>query len=88
MNRYFLKQRHDDIAAEMLRRGMKHNTPIDKLPDMSYLEDVINWQIDQQDAEWNLILRCAKCREGLRKLNPNAFNIKQYNDITEKINNQ
>ena len=83
----FLEQRHNNLAEELTRRGMKHNTPIE-MPNMSYLGEDINWLINQQHAEWQLILRCSKCREGLRKLDPSAFNIKQYDEVMKKINDK
>ena len=31
------KQRHDELANEMLKRNMNHKSPINELPDFSYL---------------------------------------------------
>ena len=33
-----MKQRHDELVCEMIRRGYNHNSPY-KQPDISYLED-------------------------------------------------
>lgn len=58
-----LQQRHDQIVEEMLSRGYKHNSPLnfnksllDYLPD-----DYIKHQINKQNSEQLLFMRCEKC---------------------------
>lgn len=55
------KARHDVLAAEMLARGMNHQSPLEQ-PDFSYLP--IAQQSFLVDVEANrrlLIERCEKC---------------------------
>lgn len=57
------KKRHDELAAEMIRRGMRHCSEIEQ-PDFSYLPV---WQKDfkvDRKKSLNLLLeRCPECRK-------------------------
>jgi hypothetical protein len=59
------KQRHDDIAAEMLRRGYSHQSPLEQ-PDFSYLppsQQVFRVPAaGQADNRSRLAQRCPSCR--------------------------
>ena len=57
------KQRHDQLASEMLRRGMNHQSPLAQ-PDISYLPAA--QQQFKVDLIYNaalLMLRCPDCRK-------------------------
>ena len=55
-----MKKRHDELAAEMLRRGYKHNSPYEQ-PDISHLQDFP--PVDVEGSLKLLIERCPKCRK-------------------------
>jgi len=56
-----MKIRHDALAAEMIRRGYKHNSPY-TLPDLSAYGDLSDWTLDKADTA-ALLLRCPDCRK-------------------------
>ncbi len=60
-----LKQRHDEVAEEMKRRGYRHNTPleVDLQKINQYSEDIKNYKIDKDKSLQDLLLRCSKCRK-------------------------
>lgn len=54
---------HKILEEEMLRRNYKHNSPLQSLPDLSYLTDEeINVTINREKSLEDLINRCDKCR--------------------------
>ncbi|MFW6028856.1 MAG: pyrimidine dimer DNA glycosylase/endonuclease V [Halanaerobiales bacterium] len=56
-----MKQRHDEIAKEMVRRGMNHKSPLE-VPDYSYLpKKHKKYKIDIDSAEKELKSRCNDC---------------------------
>lgn len=56
-----LKKRHDELAKEMIERGMNHKSEIE-VPDYGYLPDEhINYIIDRKSSEEELQRRCDKC---------------------------
>ena len=57
-----IKKRHDDLAIEMISRGMKHNSPITK---MDFFRDFKYGEIDLEDNINELMSRCSKCRDRL-----------------------
>lgn len=57
------KSRHDELAEEMLNRGMNHKSPLEQ-PDFSYLpEDQRNYKVDTVASLAMLRERCVNCRE-------------------------
>lgn len=55
------KRRHDELAAEMLRRGYKHSSPLEQ-PDFSYLPaEHREFSIDVEASLRLLIKRCPEC---------------------------
>lgn len=57
-----MQVRHDELAAEMLARGMNHNSPYEQ-PDLSkYSEEVLNARVDLEISKKDLCSRCEKCR--------------------------
>lgn len=55
-----IRERHDVLAEEMLRRGYTHNSPID-IPDMEP-----EGAVDILLNVWELSVRCAECAERIR----------------------
>jgi len=61
------KTRHDELVAEMLRRGGNHNSPIEQ-PDFSYLEAwEREWKADPVQARLALMNRCWDCRQAIMR---------------------
>lgn len=61
------KLRHDELAAEMLRRGHRHESPLSQ-PDFSYLpNEHLEFRVDRCAALTELLNRCPDCRERSRK---------------------
>ena len=55
------KARHDVLAAEMLARGMNHQSPLEQ-PDFSYLPMTQQaFKVDVAANRWLLHERCEKC---------------------------
>ena len=62
-----MKKRHDDLANEMLRRGMNHQSSYDQ-PNLSYLPE--NEQcalVDIQKSLSDLSDRCPECRKNIQE---------------------
>ena len=56
------QQRHDELADEMLSRGMNHKSPLPELPDFSYLpEEQYNAKVDIDISIKDLKERCYDC---------------------------
>ena len=56
-----MKDRHDELADEMSRRGMSHKSPYTQ-PDLSKYD--LSWfVVDRQESITELKKRCKKCRE-------------------------
>ena len=61
------KQRHDALAKEMIRRGMNHKSPINELPDFSYLpKSNFNAKVDLDNSIKDLKERCNDCKDLLK----------------------
>lgn len=58
-----LKERHDVLAAELIRRGYNHKSPLDfSLDVLSYLPaEQIEYKIDCESSFQELVRRCNKC---------------------------
>jgi hypothetical protein len=57
-----MQKRHDELAEEMLRRGMNHKSPYEQ-PDLSnYDDDVINAKVDLSVSLKDLHQRCESCK--------------------------
>ena len=57
-----IKIRHDDLAVEMIYRGMKHKSPI---IETNLLRNFKYGEIDIEANINELISRCSKCRDRL-----------------------
>lgn len=51
--------RHDELAAEMLRRGYNHQSPYEQ-PDVSHLPEM---RVDVEESLRELCRRCPDCKE-------------------------
>ncbi len=51
-----LRKRHAELAEEMVRRGMRHNSPLQDFDDPNL------GKVDVERSEAELIGRCPKCR--------------------------
>ncbi len=57
------QSRHDELAEEMLSRGMNHKSPLPQLPDFSYLpREQFEAKVDKTISEKDLHGRCDNCR--------------------------
>lgn len=62
-----MKARHDALAEEMLRRGMRHESPYE-MPDLSYLpEKHRNAKVDEEKSARELARRCPLCRKRIQE---------------------
>jgi hypothetical protein len=52
-----LKERHDALAYEIIRRGYKHNSPLKEFKDMGVGE------INKENSLKELLSRCKECKE-------------------------
>ena len=57
------QSRHDELAKEMLSRGMDHKSPLPELPDFSYLpRKQFEAKVDRGVSRVDLHERCNECR--------------------------
>jgi hypothetical protein len=57
------QSRHDELASEMLSRGMNHKSPLPKLPDFSYLpSEHYSAKVDINISIKDLKDRCEDCK--------------------------
>ena len=57
------QSRHDELANEMLNRGMNHKSPFPKLHDFSYLpQEQFEAKVDRDVSKKDLHKRCEDCR--------------------------
>jgi hypothetical protein len=56
-----LQERHDELAAEMLRRGYNHQSPLQALTRTYANTDCV--EVDADVSIFDLSDRCAACRE-------------------------
>ena len=62
------KQRHDEIAAEMVSRGFNHKSPLDQ-PDFSYLPlEHQNFRVRTDGAMSNRCKLATRCPECARRM--------------------
>jgi hypothetical protein len=62
-----MKKRHDEVAKEMLKRKMNHQSDY-KQPNISYLkEDLRNAKVDLEKSIKDLIERCEDCKKRILK---------------------
>ena len=56
------QSRHDELANEMISRGMNHNSPLPELPDFSYLpRHHYEAKVDTDISFKDLKERCSEC---------------------------
>lgn len=59
-----LRKRHDDLAEEMISRGMKHDSP---MPEINY-SSLKCGEINIKENLGELIRRCPDCRKRFNKI--------------------
>lgn len=55
-----MESRHNELAVEMLERGMNHKSPFEQ-PDVSHLDPTL--KVDRDYSISDLKTRCTKCKE-------------------------
>ena len=64
-----MKQRHDDLVKEMIKRNMNHKSPYTQ-PDLShYDKDLISVKVDLFVSLKDLCKRCEDCKERIKTVN-------------------
>lgn len=58
-------KRHDELAQEMVRRGMKHNSPLHNEFFYFYSIEKINVEASIEELK----RRCSKCKERIKNAN-------------------
>lgn len=57
-----MKDRHDALVEEMVKRGMCHNSPY-KMPDLTHLPlNLLTAKVDILESVKDLIIRCPACK--------------------------
>lgn len=52
-----IKQRHDELASELERRGYKHASPMEENP----MDEKIGWLPSEEENLRELATRCTRC---------------------------
>ena len=61
-----METRHDELAAELIRRKYNHNSPYSQ-PDISYLKDSEKFaKVDINNSLMDLINRCPECAKRIK----------------------
>lgn len=64
-----MQTRHDELASEMLRRNMNHQSPFEQ-PDISYLPIYEKFAVvDINNSIQDLISRCPECAKRIKNEN-------------------
>jgi hypothetical protein len=61
-----MKTRHDELSAEIIRRGYWHESPYE-LPDLSAY-DLTGFTVDRAESMRDLASRCKDCAERMVRL--------------------
>lgn len=62
-----MKKRHDELAAEMSKRGYNHKSPYEQ-PDLSHLSDSERYaKININNSITDLLNRCNECAKNILK---------------------
>ena len=60
-----LRERHDRLALEMVKRGMNHKSPLGEF-DLSYLPEAHKiYKVNREESLIELSRRCSECKEHL-----------------------
>lgn len=58
-----IEMRHDELASEMLSRGMKHQSPLIDVPDLrKTYPNYFDFEVDLEQSKQDLCSRCLKCK--------------------------
>lgn len=55
--------RHNELVMEMKSRGYRHNSPLEFVPDTSYLGELESTKVDPERSLRDLSERCKRCRD-------------------------
>ena len=66
-----MAERHEELVAEMVRRGYRHRSPYAQ-PDLS-LYDLAGHGVDREAAIADLLDRCPECRRRRETVHPIAL---------------
>lgn len=90
-----MQSRHNQLACEMLLRGMNHNSPYEQ-PNLSYLTpQQVRATVNVLEAKEDLISRCSECAKRFKKYSNFVTPLRMpkygvywwaYNDLTELLN--
>ncbi len=59
-----IKERHDSLVEEMIRRGVNHKTPLEFNVDLTYLpSSILERTLNIEESNNLLVQRCEKCRQ-------------------------
>lgn len=62
------RRRHNELADEMIRRGMNHKSPLPELPDFRmHYSQYYDKKVDVVFNLRDLVTRCSDCRDRLSK---------------------
>ena len=62
-----MELRHNELAKEMTKRGMQHNSPY-TMPDISYLKPIYRYaKVDLEISYIDLAERCEECKKRLEQ---------------------
>lgn len=62
------EERHDALVKEMLNRGFNHKSPLKDLPNFKRIyPQYYDLQVDLENSCRDLMLRCNKCRERIKR---------------------
>jgi len=65
-----LAERHDELAEEMILRGMNHSSPLTDIPDLKKIyPEYYDLEVDPRYSVADLYNRCPRCRERLERYN-------------------
>lgn len=68
------KQRHDELAKEINKRGGKHKSPLLEVPDFSYLpKEHYEAKVDIKKSIRDLKKRCKECKQRIENENINKI---------------
>ena len=56
-----IRKRHDELASEMRRRGMRHQSPLPEFPAFRA------GKVDARDSMRDLAERCGECRKRMKR---------------------
>ncbi len=62
-----IRRRHDELAQEMVRRGYRHNSPMEDSPFLA-----MSGSVNSKRSYEELRFRCAECERRIQKRTKNS----------------